>query len=135
MRRSDSVNTESGRAISWSRSIPVTSIRSDFRSDDSPTYLTALVAHLIIARSAMSATVQVRMPRGKASHTAERPLRWRKVPSLFRSPTREGRQKDDQAVAVDKYMIKSWTPHPFRQFILKIHGRCDLSCDYCYVFT
>ena len=22
----------------------------------------------------------------------------------------------------------------FRQFILKIHGRCDLACDYCYVY-
>lgn len=27
------------------------------------------------------------------------------------------------------------TPHPFRQFILKLHGRCDLACDYCYVYT
>lgn len=25
--------------------------------------------------------------------------------------------------------------HPFRQFVLKIHGRCDLACDYCYVYT
>lgn len=25
--------------------------------------------------------------------------------------------------------------HPFRQFILKIHSRCDLACDYCYVYT
>lgn len=24
---------------------------------------------------------------------------------------------------------------PFRQFILKIHGRCNLACDYCYVYT
>jgi uncharacterized protein len=23
---------------------------------------------------------------------------------------------------------------PLRQFIVKIHGRCDLACDYCYVF-
>jgi uncharacterized protein len=27
-----------------------------------------------------------------------------------------------------------WAPTPFRQFIVKIHGRCDLACDYCYVF-
>lgn len=26
-------------------------------------------------------------------------------------------------------------PHPLRQFIVKVHGRCDLACDYCYVFT
>jgi uncharacterized protein len=26
-------------------------------------------------------------------------------------------------------------PLPIRQFILKIHSRCDLACDYCYVYT
>lgn len=26
------------------------------------------------------------------------------------------------------------TVRPFRQFILKIHGRCNLACDYCYVY-
>ena len=25
-------------------------------------------------------------------------------------------------------------PVPFRQFILKIHSRCNLSCTYCYVY-
>ncbi|MEV0898118.1 FxsB family cyclophane-forming radical SAM/SPASM peptide maturase [Actinoplanes sp. NPDC049802] len=25
-------------------------------------------------------------------------------------------------------------PRPIRQFIVKIHGRCDMACDYCYVF-
>ncbi|GIF72921.1 FxsB family cyclophane-forming radical SAM/SPASM peptide maturase [Asanoa siamensis] len=25
-------------------------------------------------------------------------------------------------------------PHPLRQFVLKVHGRCDLACDHCYVF-
>lgn len=25
-------------------------------------------------------------------------------------------------------------PHPFRQFLLKVHSRCDLACDYCYVY-
>lgn len=24
---------------------------------------------------------------------------------------------------------------PFREFILKLHGRCDLACDHCYVYT
>ncbi|MGW5052088.1 FxsB family cyclophane-forming radical SAM/SPASM peptide maturase [Actinokineospora sp. NPDC004072] len=24
---------------------------------------------------------------------------------------------------------------PLRQFVMKIHGRCDLACDYCYYFT
>src|SRR5688572_13853294 len=25
-------------------------------------------------------------------------------------------------------------PRPFRQFIVKVHSRCNLSCDYCYVY-
>jgi uncharacterized protein len=24
---------------------------------------------------------------------------------------------------------------PFRQYVLKVHSRCDLACDYCYVYT
>ena len=27
-----------------------------------------------------------------------------------------------------------WRPTPFREFVLKIHSRCDLSCRYCYVY-
>jgi hypothetical protein len=29
---------------------------------------------------------------------------------------------------------ESWRPHPFREFIVKVHSRCDLSCNYCYVY-
>lgn len=25
--------------------------------------------------------------------------------------------------------------HPFDQFVLKVHSRCNLACDYCYVYT
>lgn len=28
-----------------------------------------------------------------------------------------------------------WRPFPFREFVLKIHSRCDLACNYCYVYT
>jgi uncharacterized protein len=28
-----------------------------------------------------------------------------------------------------------WHPAPFREFVLKIHSRCDLACDYCYMYT
>jgi uncharacterized protein len=28
-----------------------------------------------------------------------------------------------------------WRPSPFRQFVLKLHSRCDLACDYCYVYA
>lgn len=27
-----------------------------------------------------------------------------------------------------------WQPQPFREFVLKIHSRCDLACDYCYMY-
>ncbi|GIF63849.1 hypothetical protein Ais01nite_18840 [Asanoa ishikariensis] len=27
-----------------------------------------------------------------------------------------------------------WQPYPFQQFILKLHGWCNLSCDYCYIY-
>jgi uncharacterized protein len=27
-----------------------------------------------------------------------------------------------------------WRPTPFREFVLKVHQRCNLACDYCYVY-
>ncbi len=35
---------------------------------------------------------------------------------------------------VPALMATGWQPIPFREFIVKIHSRCDLSCDYCYVY-
>src|ERR1700722_3738001 len=29
---------------------------------------------------------------------------------------------------------KGWQPTPFREFVLKIHSRCDLACRYCYMY-
>lgn len=29
---------------------------------------------------------------------------------------------------------EGWSPVPFREFIVKIHSRCDLACDYCYMY-
>src|ERR1700722_14190622 len=31
-------------------------------------------------------------------------------------------------------MARGWTPIPFREFVVKIHSRCDLACDYCYMY-
>lgn len=36
---------------------------------------------------------------------------------------------------VDELVAGGWRPTPFRQFLLKVHSRCNLSCDYCYVYT
>lgn len=32
-------------------------------------------------------------------------------------------------------MAGGWQPTPFRQFLLKMHSRCNLACDYCYMYT
>ena len=53
------------------------------------------------------------MPTTTTSHPAPWPLLTLDVPSLRAA----GHQ-----------------PVPFRQFILKIHSRCNLSCSYCYVY-
>jgi uncharacterized protein len=29
---------------------------------------------------------------------------------------------------------QGWRPTPFHEFIVKIHSRCNLSCDYCYMY-
>jgi uncharacterized protein len=31
-------------------------------------------------------------------------------------------------------MAGGWRPIPFREFVVKIHSRCDLACDYCYMY-
>jgi uncharacterized protein len=35
---------------------------------------------------------------------------------------------------VPALMAGGWQPIPFREFIVKVHSRCDLSCDYCYMY-
>ena len=31
-------------------------------------------------------------------------------------------------------MADGWRPNPFREFVVKVHSRCDLACDYCYMY-
>jgi uncharacterized protein len=35
---------------------------------------------------------------------------------------------------VDSLRRDGWRPLPFREYIVKVHSRCDLSCDYCYMY-
>src|SRR3954462_331239 len=35
---------------------------------------------------------------------------------------------------VSALRTSGWTPVPFRQFLLKVHSRCNIACDYCYVY-
>lgn len=38
--------------------------------------------------------------------------------------------------ALDLTRLKAagWRPQPFREFVLKVHQRCNLACTYCYVY-
>ena len=38
------------------------------------------------------------------------------------------------ALDVQERAAEGWRPTPFRQFILKMHSRCNLACHYCYVY-
>lgn len=35
---------------------------------------------------------------------------------------------------VPALLATGWRPTPLRQFVIKTHARCDLACDYCYVY-
>ena len=35
---------------------------------------------------------------------------------------------------IDHLRADGWQPAPFREFILKVHSRCNLSCRYCYMY-
>jgi uncharacterized protein len=39
-----------------------------------------------------------------------------------------------QDLDVQALLGQGWRPTPFREFILKVHSRCNLSCDYCYMY-
>lgn len=38
-------------------------------------------------------------------------------------------------IDVGALVADGWKPTPFREFIIKIHSRCDLSCRYCYMYN
>jgi uncharacterized protein len=39
-----------------------------------------------------------------------------------------------QNLDVQALLGQGWRPTPFREFILKVHSRCNLACDYCYMY-
>ncbi|WP_030453043.1 FxsB family cyclophane-forming radical SAM/SPASM peptide maturase [Herbidospora cretacea] len=45
-----------------------------------------------------------------------------------------GRRPFPASLDVEALLASGWKPHAFRQFILKIHSRCDLACRHCYVY-
>jgi uncharacterized protein len=40
----------------------------------------------------------------------------------------------DGILDVSALRADGWRPVPFRQFLFKVHSRCNLACDYCYVY-
>ncbi|WP_319061997.1 FxsB family cyclophane-forming radical SAM/SPASM peptide maturase [Streptomyces europaeiscabiei] len=38
------------------------------------------------------------------------------------------------SINVSALVAEGWHPTPFREFVLKLHSRCDLACDYCYMY-
>jgi uncharacterized protein len=50
-------------------------------------------------------------------------------------PTLRGSEPEWPATLdVDALLTDGWEPTPFREFVLKIHSRCTLACDYCYMY-
>jgi uncharacterized protein len=39
-----------------------------------------------------------------------------------------------ETLDVAALIAEGWIPVPFREFIVKIHSRCELACDYCYMY-
>src|ERR1700722_11149398 len=38
------------------------------------------------------------------------------------------------SLALPGLMAGGWQPLPFREFVGRVHSRCDLACDYCYMY-
>ena len=41
----------------------------------------------------------------------------------------------DKSLDIAALRATGWRPTPFRDLVLKVHQRCNLACDYCYVYT
>jgi uncharacterized protein len=52
----------------------------------------------------------------------------------IRPPGQPVAQWPDEAWKTEFVASGAWRPVPFQQFILKLHSRCNLSCDYCYIY-
>jgi uncharacterized protein len=50
-----------------------------------------------------------------------------------RSPS-AGTREWPVGLQVGALLASGWMPAPLREFVLKVHSRCDLACDYCYVY-
>ncbi|GHH66609.1 hypothetical protein GCM10017673_12430 [Streptosporangium violaceochromogenes] len=46
----------------------------------------------------------------------------------------EERTEWPKTLDVPALIAGGWTPTPFGEFVVKVNSRCDLACDYCYVY-
>jgi uncharacterized protein len=58
------------------------------------------------------------------------------IPLVWLPGSRQLSERNWPAVGLDVVSLRGegWTEYPFRQFVLKVNGRCNLSCTYCYVY-
>jgi uncharacterized protein len=45
-----------------------------------------------------------------------------------------GQEWPTSALVAEVQADRSWSPLPFAEFIVKTHGRCNIACDYCYMY-
>lgn len=53
---------------------------------------------------------------------------------IYHAMGTEPRHEWPAGLDVQALLSGGWSPSPFREFIVKVHSRCDLSCDYCYMY-
>lgn len=53
---------------------------------------------------------------------------------MSRPPLRQAELPWPSAGDVTAREAAGWVPSPLHSFVLKIHSRCDLACDYCYMY-
>ncbi|WP_327427510.1 FxsB family cyclophane-forming radical SAM/SPASM peptide maturase [Streptomyces sp. NBC_01236] len=53
---------------------------------------------------------------------------------MSRPPLRHAEPPWPRAADVVARETAGWVPYPIHSFVLKVHSRCDLACDYCYMY-
>jgi uncharacterized protein len=50
------------------------------------------------------------------------------------APSADPADWPDRRFVAEALADPAWQPLPFQQYVVKLHGRCNLSCDYCYMY-
>jgi len=90
----------------------------------------------VIRRSVPGALIGNQIDSGR-SRTRREPFRYimLTVSMCFNYPVGHKEALDWPAnLEISALRAEGWKPVPFREFIIKVHSRCNLSCDYCYMY-